>query len=338
MRKLKVAVIGAGVIGKMHIQNLVKGVEGAELVAVASPSIGKHQAWLSDLGVENQFADYKDMLASVEIEAVCICCATTAHLEIVQYVAGLGKAMFCEKPLDVDYRQSKQIAAIVKEAGVPFQVGFNRRFDAQFRQLHQVITDGEIGAPQVVKITSREAELPPRGALKSAGNVFIDIHVHDFDMAQHLMGDTIERVYVEGGAIADPSRADEEGFVDTTVITLKFAKGGVGVIDCSLNAVYGHDQLAEVLGSKGLVKIHNLTPTTVQLFKEEGVKTDKPYFSCLDRYPLSYASELAAFAHSVLNNKPVLVGADESLQAERVALAADISLKEQRPVFVREVN
>ncbi|MDN0083268.1 Gfo/Idh/MocA family oxidoreductase [Crenobacter sp. SG2305] len=338
MKKLKVAVIGAGVIGKMHIANLAKGISGAELVAVASPSIAKHQEWLSGQGVANQFADYKEMLTTVEVDAVCICSATTTHLEIVKHVATLGKAMFCEKPLDVDYHRSKEIAEIAKQAGVPFQVGFNRRFDTQFRQLHQVVSSGEIGTPQVVKITSREAELPPRGALKTAGNVFIDIHVHDFDMAQHLMGDTIERVYVEGGAIADPSRADEEGFVDTTVITLKFGRGGVGVIDCSLLAVYGHDQLAEVLGSKGLAKIHNTTPTTVETFTEDGVKRDKPHFSCLDRYPASYASELTAFVDCVMNNKPIPVGAKECLNAERVALAADISYREQRPVYVREVN
>ncbi|WP_018151620.1 Gfo/Idh/MocA family oxidoreductase [Leeia oryzae] len=337
MRKLKIAVIGAGVIGKMHIRNLVKGVEGAELVAVASPSMSKHSEWLTSLGVVNQFADYKEMLQKVDIDAVCVCSATTVHLDIVRHVASLKKAMFCEKPLDIDYQRSKEIAAIVKEAGVPFQVGFNRRFDAQFSQLHKLVSEGEIGRPQVVKLTSRESELPPRGALQSAGNVFFDIHVHDFDMAQYLMNDTIERVYVEGGAIADPSRADEEGFVDTTVITLKFAKGGVGTVDCSLLAVYGHDQLAEVLGSKGLAKLHNTKPTTVEVFKEDGVKTDKPYFSCLDRYPASYAAELAAFADSVLNNKPVRVGAEDSLRAERVALAADLSLREQRPVNIKEV-
>ncbi|ALR78124.1 Gfo/Idh/MocA family oxidoreductase [[Enterobacter] lignolyticus] len=337
MRKLKIAVIGAGMIGKMHIQNLVKGVEGAQLVAVASPSIAKHKDWLNAQGVTALFCDYKQMLAQVDIDAVCICTLTPTHLEIVKHVAALGKAMFCEKPLDIDYRRSVEIAAIVKEAGVPFQVGFNRRFDAQFQQLHRVVSGGEIGEPQVVKLTSREAELPPRGAVKSAGNVFIDIHVHDFDMAQHLMGAPIERVYAEAGVI-DPTRADEEGFVDTTVITLKFSNGAVGVIDCSLKAVYGHDQLAEVLGSKGLAKIHNLTPTTVEIFKQDGVTTDKPFFSCLDRYPASYVNELAAFADSVLNNKPVLVGAHESLLAERVALAADISLREQRPVFVKEVH
>ncbi|TDN63167.1 Gfo/Idh/MocA family oxidoreductase [Paraburkholderia sp. BL10I2N1] len=338
MRKLRIAVIGAGVIGKMHIRNLVKGVEGAELVAVASPSMARHTEWLSGLGVTNQFVDYKDMLARVDVDAVCICSATNTHLDIVRHVASLKKAMFCEKPLDIHFRRSKEIAAIVKDAGVPFQVGFNRRFDAQFNQLHRVVSQGEIGRPQVVKITSREAELPPRGALKSAGNVFIDIHVHDFDMAQYLMGDTIERVYVEGGAIADPSRADEEGFVDTTVITLKFSNGGVGTIDCSLLAVYGHDQLAEVLGSKGLAKINNTAPTTLEISNEQGVTKDKPHFSCLDRYPVSYANELAVFADSVLNGKPVLVGAEDSLRAERLALAADISYREQRPVYVREVN
>ncbi|NLM74082.1 MAG: inositol 2-dehydrogenase [Clostridiaceae bacterium] len=330
-KRIKVGVIGAGRIGKIHTENIKYFIPDAEVVAVSDINVEAIRSWAEGLGIPKIVNDYKEILKDPEIDAVLICSSTNTHSQISIEAAEAGKHIFCEKPIDYDLDRIDAVLKAVEKAGVKFQVGFNRRFDHNFKKVRDLILEGKIGDPHIIKITSRDPAPPPIEYVKVSGGIFLDMTIHDFDMARYLSGSEVEEVYVNGAVLVDPA-IGEAGDIDTAIITLKFKNGAIGVIDNSRKAAYGYDQRIEVFGSKGCVSADNDTPTTTVLSTEEGVVSDKPKYFFLERYTESFVTEVKYFIDAVVNNKPTPVGGIDGLNSVLIGLAAKKSLEEGRPV------
>lgn len=330
-KRIKVGVIGAGRIGKIHTENIKYFIPDAEVVAVSDINVEAIRSWAEGLGIPKIVNDYKEILKDPEIDAVLICSSTNTHSQISIEAAEAGKHIFCEKPIDYDLDRIDAVLKAVEKAGVKFQVGFNRRFDHNFKKVRDLILEGKIGDPHIIKITSRDPAPPPIEYVKVSGGIFLDMTIHDFDMARYLSGSEVEEVYVNGAVLVDPA-IGEAGDIDTAIITFKFKNGAIGVIDNSRKAAYGYDQRIEVFGSKGCVSADNDTPTTTVLSTEEGVVSDKPKYFFLERYTESFVTEVKYFIDAVVNNKPTPVGGIDGLNSVLIGLAAKKSLEEGRPV------
>ncbi|RED63246.1 inositol 2-dehydrogenase [Cohnella lupini] len=338
MNKLiKIGIIGAGRIGKIHADNM-RRIPHLEIVAVSDLYAGDElREWAKARGIATVTQDSEDLLANPDIDAVFICSSTDTHVPLIKRAAQQGKHIFCEKPISMDIRQTEEALEAVRKAGVQLQVGFNRRFDHNFKRIREHVAAGAIGEAQVVKITSRDPSPPPADYIKVSGGIFLDMMIHDFDMARFLSGYEVEEVYAQGSVLVDPVFA-EHGDVDTAVVTLRFENGAIGVIDCSRKAVYGYDQRAEVFGSKGSVAVVNDFPSSAVLSTESGVWSDKPLHFFLERYNQAYIEETELFIDCLLNGKPVSVDGQDGRQAERIALAAQLSHKLKRPVKLAEIE
>ncbi|MDR3147317.1 MAG: inositol 2-dehydrogenase, partial [Treponema sp.] len=251
--------------------------------------------------------------------------------------ARAGKHIFCEKPIDLTVGKVRAALDAVKQAGVKLQVGFNRRFDHNFARIREYARAGDLGEVQVVKITSRDPAPPSIAYVKVSGGIFMDMMIHDFDMARFQAGSEITEVYAAGAVLVDPE-IGKAGDVDTAVVTLQFANGAIGVIDNSRKAAYGYDQRVEVFGSKGSAQAENDKPNTVRLLTEHHEASEKPLYFFLERYKQAFVDEMAAFADSVLNDKPVAVTGEDGLANMYAALAARRSLAEKRPVTIEEIK
>ncbi|MFQ5437185.1 MAG: inositol 2-dehydrogenase, partial [Anaerolineae bacterium] len=250
--------------------------------------------------------------------------------------AAAGKHIFCEKPIDHSLEKIDAALAAVEKAGVTLQIGFNRRFDANFRKVREMIAAGKVGETHILRITSRDPAPPPIEYVKVSGGLFLDMTIHDFDMARYLVGSEVEEVYVAAAVRVDPA-IGEAGDVDTAVITLKFADGTMGTIDNSRQAVYGYDQRVEVFGSKGMVHVENNLPNTHIYSSAEGITSEKPLYFFLERYMDSYVTEMQEFVDAVVGGKsPPVVGEDGRIPVI-IGLAAQKSLQENRPVRLDEI-
>ncbi|MBQ7262401.1 MAG: inositol 2-dehydrogenase, partial [Synergistaceae bacterium] len=282
-KALRIGVIGAGRIGKLHAANLATRVPGAELAAISDVYEPAAETLAKELGVPAYGSDYHAILKDATIDAVFVCSSTDTHSQVSIDAARAGKAIFCEKPIDHDLDKIRAVLDEVEGAGVKYQVGFNRRFDRNFMRVRAAVQDGEIGAPHIVKITSRDPEAPPIPYVKVSGGMFVDMTIHDFDMARYLSGSEPVEVSAFGACLVDPM-IGQVGDVDTCVITMRFANGALGVIDNSRQAVYGYDQRVEVFGSKGCIMADNETPNDTTLLTAEGVRREKPLWFFLERY------------------------------------------------------
>ena len=337
MEKLiAIGIIGAGRIGKLHAENIMYNVPNVKIKTISDIYSDSIKDWAGNLGIENVSKDYKDVINDSEIEAVFICSSTNTHAQFVIEAANSGKHVFCEKPVDLDISRIQKVLEATDKAGIKFQVGFNRRFDHNFKRVHDLVQEGKIGAPHIVKITSRDPEPPPIDYVKVSGGIFLDMSIHDFDMARYLSGSEVEEVYAEGAVLVDPTIGDA-GDVDTAIITLKFENGAIGVIDNSRKAVYGYDQRVEVFGSKGCVTVSNDTPNTAVLSTEEAVIGEKPKYFFLERYKDSYIEEVKSFFDSIRFGKEILVTGTDGLKPVIIGLAAKKSLLENRPVKTSEI-
>jgi myo-inositol 2-dehydrogenase / D-chiro-inositol 1-dehydrogenase len=336
VEKVNIGIIGAGRIGKLHAENLVRN-PLIEMKAISDIYSDQVKSWAARMGIQKVTNDYRQILNNPEIHAVFICSPTDTHVSIIMDAAKAGKHIFCEKPISFDLEETQKALEIAQDCGIKFQTGFNRRFDPNFRQIREVVAAGKIGTPQIIKITSRDPEIPPQDYIKHSGGMFIDMSIHDFDMARFLSGSDVEEVYVQGAVLVDPVFSDYED-IDTAVITLKFKNGVIGVIDNSRRAVYGYDQRAEVFGSKGCVSIKNDLPSTAEVSTIEGVVSEKPKYFFLERYQEAYIKETNEFIDSLLYDKEVPVDGNDGLQAELIAHAAKKSLREGRPVKISEMN
>ncbi len=335
--KINVGVIGAGRIGTLHIEHLAQNIPDAELVAICSLDRGRVDTLAAQFNLPKVTNDYTTILADTQIDAVLICSSTDTHVQISQEAAEAGKHIFCEKPIAFDLAQIDETLAIVKKTGVKFQVGFNRRFDASFRRIREAVAAGEIGEPHILRITSRDPGPPPIEYVKVSGGIFLDMTIHDFDMARYLIGDEVTEVYATGGVRVDPS-IGEAGDIDTAVITLKFRNGVIGTIDNSREAVYGYDQRVEVFGSKGMVTAANPLTDTVTFSDSAGTRAAAPPYFFIERYKPAFLAELQAFLTCIREDTAPLVTGEDGRVPVVMGFAAMQSLRENRPVRLDEIE
>lgn len=334
---LRFGMIGAGRIGKLHAKNLATHIPGAEVAAIADVDLNAAQDLAARLHVPASVEDYHAILSDPTIDAVVICSSTDTHARIIVEAAQAGKHIFCEKPIDFDLAKIDAALEAVTKAGVKLQIGFNRRFDSNFRRVRELVAEGKIGDLHILRITSRDPAPPPVSYVKVSGGMFLDMTIHDFDMARYLSGSEVEEVYVAAGVMVDPG-IGEAGDVDTAVITLRFANGAIGTIDNSRKAIYGYDQRVEVFGSAGMVQAHNNTPDNDVYFNADGVHAAKPLYFFLERYMDSYISEFQSFVQSIRENTtPPVVGLDGRIPVV-IGMAARKSHLEHRPVKLSEIE
>ena len=330
-------VIGAGRIGKIHAENLVTRILGVEVKAIADINLPAAQESARRLRIPNAYIDYHAILSDPSIEAVAICSSTDTHAHIIVEAAAAGKHVFCEKPIDHDLAKIDAGLQAVEKAGVKLQIGFNRRFDPNFRKVREMVAGGKIGKPHILRITSRDPAPPPASYIKGSGGIFLDMTIHDFDMARYLIGSEVREVYVAGGVMVDP-QIGEAGDIDTAVITLQFENGTIGTIDNSRQAVYGYDQRVEVFGSGGMVTVLNNTPDTHIYSASDGVHSPKPLYFFLERYSESFVCEMKEFINSIRGDTPPPVSGLDGRIPVVIGMAAKKSYLERRPVLVREVG
>lgn len=334
--KIRVGLIGAGRIGTLHIEHLAQNIPEVELVTICSLNLANVKSLAEQYNVPKMTTDYNTLLADPQIDAVLITASTNTHVEMSQAAAKAGKHIFCEKPISLDLAQIDETLAIVEKAGVKFQVGFNRRFDASFKRVREAVASGEIGEPHIMRITSRDPAPPPIEYVKVSGGIFLDMTIHDFDMARYLIGDEVVEVYAAGGVRVDP-KIGEAGDIDTTVITLRFQNGVIGTIDNSREAVYGYDQRVEVFGSKGMVTAVNPLTDTVTFSSSDGSRAASPPYFFVERYKPAFLSELQAFFTCIQEDTlPAVTGADGRAPVV-IGFAALKSLRENRPVRLSEI-
>ncbi|MCD7868237.1 MAG: inositol 2-dehydrogenase [Clostridiales bacterium] len=334
---IKTGIIGAGRIGRVHIASIATRVPNAQVKTVADPFMDESTAeWAKSMGVACTTKDYREILNDPEISAVLICSSTDTHSQISIEAIRAGKHVFCEKPIDHDVEKIREVIAALEGTGLKYQVGFNRRFDHNYEALQKAVAAGKVGKPEVIKITSRDPEPPGIDYIKVSGGMFLDMTIHDFDMARFLAGCDAEEVYVQGANLVDPA-IGEAGDVDTAIITMRMENGALAVIDNSRRAAYGYDQRAEVFGSEGMVESFNDKASTMTISNSCGVTQEKPMFFFLERYMDAYGKEIAAFVDAVVNDTDTPLGVMDGLKPVLMGLAARKSYEEHRPVKISEI-
>ena len=334
---VKLGIIGAGRIGKVHMESICTQVPNAKVKMVADPFMDvEKEAWAKKKGVEQVTKDYHEILDDPEIDAVLICSSTDTHASISMEAIEAGKHVFCEKPVDHSIEKIRQVQEALKKHPVKYQVGFNRRFDHNFEAVQNAVVSGKVGEPHIVRITSRDPEPPALEYVKVSGGMFLDMTIHDFDMARFLAGCDAEEIYVQAAVWIDPA-IGKAGDVDTAVITMKMENGSIVTIDNSRKAVYGYDQRVEVFGSQGMVSVSNDTTSSAVISNSEGVMGEKPLYFFLERYMQSYAKEIRAFVQAIEQDTETPLGITDGLEAVRMGLAAKKSLAEHRPVKMAEI-
>jgi len=335
MKSLNVGIAGVGRIGKIHLENILSRFPNVHVKLVTDPS---KEAEEYILGKNlNYSQDYSDILTIQAVDAVILCSPTNTHADYVIQAAKAGKHIFCEKPLDLSLDRVKEVLEVVEKSGVKLMLGFNRRFDPNFLKIRDLVNAGKIGEPQILKITSRDPGPPPISYIKVSGGLFMDMAIHDFDMARYIMNKEVVEVYSRGAVMVDKA-IGEAGDIDTALTTLIFEDGTMANIDNSRKAVYGYDQRLEVFGSGGMAKVDNNFPDSHQLYGPDGIHGALPLHFFLERYTMSYINELEAFFNSIQNNEDVVVSGEDGLKSMKIALAAKKSVKEKRPVLVKEIN
>ena len=335
---MKVAVIGAGRIGRVHIENISMAVREMEIKTVADPYLNADgEAFVKSFGIQNITKDVDSVFADPEIEAVLICSSTDTHADLIVKAAAAGKHIFCEKPVDHDVARVRMALDAVKKAGVKLQIGFVRRFDHNHRAVYDAVRAGKIGTPHILRISSRDPEPPTIEYVRHSGGIYYDMMIHDFDMIRFLAGCEVTEVYAKGAVLVDPA-IGAEGDVDTTIVTLTFENGAIGVIDNSRQAVYGYDQRLEVFGSEGAVQDENDIPNTAIISRADGTSYGTAYKVMWDRYTQAFIDEMKAFADAVINDKVPPITDLDGLYPVLMAAAANKSLKEGRPVKISEVD
>ena len=334
--ELRVGLIGAGRIGRVHAENLVYRIPEADLVAVSDIFVEAAERLAAELGVM-AYQDHRRILEDERVDAVLICSSTDTHAQFIEDAAEAGKQIFCEKPIALDLGKIDRALAVVEQAGVKLQIGFNRRFDPSFKRVQEIVAAGEIGEPHILRISSRDPAPPPIEYVQVSGGIFLDMTIHDFDMARFLMGREVESVYAAGEVLIDPA-IGQAGDVDTAVITLHFENGALGVIDNSRQAVYGYDQRVEVFGSGGLVTADNDYPNSARISDAQRVHRDLPLNFFMERYTESYANEIRAFVECIVQDTlPPVTGLDGRIPVI-MGYAAQKSLAKGRPVRLDEIG
>lgn len=326
---IRIAVLGAGRIGRIHGRNAAFHPQ-ARLVAVADPHTPSAEALAAMTGAE--VAPLDSIVERPDVDAILICTPTTTHADLIERGARAGKAVFCEKPVDLSSARIEACLKVVDSAGIPLMIGFNRRFDPNFASLRKRLVDGEVGDVELVTILSRDPGPPPVSYIVTSGGLFRDMMIHDLDMARFLLlGDEPVEVHAVGSCLVDPA-IGQAGDVDTAAVLLKTAKGRIVQISNSRRATYGYDQRIEVHGSKGMIRAGNIHRTTVEVANASGITADPVQDFFLERYEDAYRNELDAFLVAVKSGKPCEPSGRDGLLAQRLADAATESAQSGRPV------
>jgi myo-inositol 2-dehydrogenase/D-chiro-inositol 1-dehydrogenase len=331
MSTVRVGIAGVGRIGRMHAEILARQIPRASVVAVADAVADAAASVAADLQVRGSTVD--DLIAASDVDAVAICTPSESHVDLVIRAAEAGKAVFCEKPVSLDVGEVDRALAAVERAGVPFMVGFNRRFDPGHRSVQIAVQSGQIGDVQLARITSRDPALPPPGYVDHSGGIFVDMTIHDFDMAEFVVGSPVVEVFAKGAVLIDPA-IGAAGDVDTAVVVLTHANGAITTIDNSRQAVYGYDQRVEVMGSGGMATSENVMKDYGRVYTAEGVTGSNLQHFFLDRYRESFIHEWRAFINYVADGGPSPVPGSAGRSPVVIGQAAWRSVREGRPIRI----
>jgi myo-inositol 2-dehydrogenase/D-chiro-inositol 1-dehydrogenase len=327
---MKFGIIGAGRIGKIHGGNVAARRDCRVLyVADADPAAAAALAG----STRAKAASADDILGSKEVEAVAICSPTDTHAVLIERSARAGKAIFCEKPIDLDVNRIRACLNVVKETGATLMIGFNRRFDPNFASLRKRVADGAIGVLEIVSIVSRDPSPPPLSYIARSGGLFRDMMIHDFDMARFILGEEPIAVSAMGSALVDKA-IGEAGDIDTAVVIMETKSGKVAQISNSRRASYGYDQRVEAHGDRGMVSAANVRETTVELAGAHGFTSDKVLNFFLERYETAYRNELDAFVNAVKAGAKPNPDGEDGLKANILADAAYQSWKTKQRVAI----
>lgn len=328
---VRIGVLGVGRIGKMHAGIIARETPGAALAGVFDVNDEAARSVAAEFQVP--VMSVEEMLASTDVDAVAICSSTDTHVELIEKAAAAGKAIMCEKPVSLDLTEVDKALAAVEAAGVPFMVGFNRRFDPTHAAVQRAVADGRVGEPHIARLSSRDPAPPPVEYIKVSGGIFVDMMIHDFDMARFVVGSPVIEVYATGGVRIDPA-IGEAGDLDTAVVVLKHENGTITTIDNSRQAVYGYDQRLEVLGSAGMAMSENPMKDSAMVFTAQGRDgANLPYFF-LDRYMDSYRQEWQAFVRYVEEGGPSPVSGADGRAPVAIGIAAWESVRTGKTVAV----
>ncbi|KKC31244.1 inositol 2-dehydrogenase [Devosia psychrophila] len=331
---VRFGLLGAGRIGKVHAKAITASSK-AQLVAVADAFDKAATDLASQYGAEVRTVDA--ILKASDIDAVVICTPTDTHAELIEQFSRVGKAIFCEKPIDLDVERVKACLKVVDAEGATLMVGFNRRFDPHFMAVRDVIEKGEIGVVEMVTIVSRDPGAPPVDYIKRSGGIFRDMTIHDFDMARWLLGEEIESVIAQASVLVDPA-IGEAGDYDSVSVMLSTASGKHATISNSRRATYGYDQRIEVHGSKGAVLAENQRPVSIEVANASGYTRPPLHDFFMTRYTDAYAREISSFIDAVESKSPASPSGLDGLIALALADAALTSVKEGRAVKVSDVT
>lgn len=327
---VSIALLGAGRIGQIHGRNIAASPR-AKLVAIADPFPDGAKALSEATGAPVRSPE--EIMADRSIDAILIGTPTDTHADFIDQAAAAGKAVFCEKPVDLSSGRIRETLARVEKAGIPLMIGFNRRFDPNFAALQKRLADGAAGNVELVTILSRDPAPPPVSYIERSGGLFRDMMIHDFDMARFLLGEDVVEVYAMGSALVDPA-IGRAGDVDTAGVMLKTSGGKICQISNSRRATYGYDQRIEVHGSRGLLSAGNVHETTVRFAGAQGITADPVQNFFLERYAAAYRLEIEAFIDAMTRGvKPSPSGTD-GLKAQLMADAAARSLETGKPVTI----
>jgi myo-inositol 2-dehydrogenase/D-chiro-inositol 1-dehydrogenase len=324
----KLALLGAGRIGKVHARAIAED-KRAQLVAVVDAMADAAQAIAASAGCEVSTIDA--VIADPDIDGVIICTPTNTHADLIERFAKAGKAIFCEKPIDLDVERARACLEVVRQTGAKVMLGFNRRFDPHFRAVRKAIDDGKIGTVEMVTITSRDPGPPPAEYIKVSGGIFRDMTIHDFDMARFLLGEEIVQVFATGSVLVDKA-IGELGDYDSASLILTTASGRQAVISNSRRASYGYDQRIEVHGSLGSVSAENQRPVSIEIANKDGYTRPPLHDFFMTRYTAAYAAEISAFIDSVEKGAALSPSAEDGLIALQLADAALRSAREGKVV------
>jgi myo-inositol 2-dehydrogenase/D-chiro-inositol 1-dehydrogenase len=327
---LRFGLLGAGRIGQIHGRNIATA-EGADLVAIADVDKKAAAALAEETGAEVRDTDA--IVRAGDIDAILIGTPTDTHADLIEAGARAGKAVLCEKPVDLASSRVESCLKVVEEAGIPLMIGFNRRFDPNFAALKERVTAGAVGNIEIVTIISRDPGPPPLSYVERSGGLYRDMMIHDLDLMRFLLAEEPIEIVAYGSSLVDAA-IGKAGDVDTALVMVRTASGKLGQISNSRRAAYGYDQRIEVHGSEGMARADNVHETTVEISGKKGFTTDPALNFFLERYAEAYRRELAAFIEAISNGRAPTPSGYDGLAAQRLADAATESRKSGRPVAV----
>ena len=330
MNSVSLAIVGFGRIGRIHADNILAN-DNMTLKMVVDPFLGLEEALVKrEVG---QSKNIDDLLAHQNIDGVIICSPSNYHVDQIKQISKKTKNIFCEKPLGLSINEIAEVQSLVNNNELNLHVGFNRRFDPDFSSLKSMISNGEIGDIHTIKIISRDPAPPPISYIKKSGGIFLDMTIHDFDMANYLSGSEIKEVYAKGDCFINPDikKADD---IDTAIINMRLKSGVLVMIHNSRKAVYGYDQRIEVLGSKGNLRVGNNLLNGIQMGTKNGFTSANPKNFFIDRYEMSYKKEMSDFVRSIKGETVDHANVNDALHALKAGLASKKSLINNKPVMV----